>query len=147
MIMTDAYWVVADKTLGTRKPTSTEEIAELQAAGVGGIISLLDDQENLAMYEQHPIDFCWLPVKGGTAPSAEQVDEGAAFAKKIHQQGKAIAVHCTGGKKRTGTLIAALLVQSGHSADDALAALHTANPTIALSEGQISLLRELTPKT
>lgn len=146
MIMEDTYWVSPGKLLGTRKPENPAEVTELQGASIGGIISLLDDRENLAMYEEQPIDFCWLPVKGGTAPTAAQVSEAAAFAAKIHQKGKAIAVHCTGGKKRTGTLIAALLVHGGQSADEALAKLREANPAIALSEGQISFLNELAAK-
>lgn len=142
-MMADTYWVEPSKLLGMRKPANLDEVAELKTAGVGGIISLLDDRENLDMYGDSPIEFCWVPVKGGTAPTPEQVAEAGTFADAIHQQGKAVAIHCTGGKKRTGTLIAALLVRSGLSADDALAQLAKANPDIALSELQVNFLKDL----
>lgn len=143
MIIKESYWVTPAKLLGMRKPADLEEVAELKAAGVGGIISLLDDRENLDMYGDSPIPFSWLPVKGGTTPTPEQVAEAGTFADTIHSQNKAIAVHCTGGRKRTGTLIAALLVRSGLSADAALAQVSKANPDITLSELQVNFLKEL----
>lgn len=140
MIKDDSYWVVKDELLGVRKPTTLEEVAELKAMGVGGIISMLDDKENHELYAESPIDFQWTPVKGGSVPTDEQVAEAFAFAQKYWNDGKAIAIHCTGGKKRTGTLAVALLVKRGQTAEAGIAALAAANPEIALGEKQLAFL-------
>lgn len=143
MIAKDSYWVVADELLGVRKPASLAEVAELKAMDIGGIISLLDDKENHELYTESPIDFLWTPVKGGTTPTPKQVAEAAGFVQKIKESGKAVAVHCSGGRKRTGTLIVAMLVKAGASPEEGLQALARANPEIALSEAQLAFLRGL----
>ena len=50
-----------------------EELTELQAAGIGAIVSVMDDPSNLDLYQQADIPYLWLPTKGGTQPSREQV--------------------------------------------------------------------------
>jgi hypothetical protein len=46
-----------------------EELTELQAAGIGAIISVMDDPSNLDLYQRSDIPYLWLPTKGGTSPS------------------------------------------------------------------------------
>lgn len=45
-ISENLWWIIPGKLAGVRKP-APEEIAELQAAGVGAIVSVMDDPANL----------------------------------------------------------------------------------------------------
>jgi atypical dual specificity phosphatase len=140
-IAENLWWVIPNQLAGVRKPTS-EEIPMLRAAGVGAIVSVMDDPSNLDLYEQANLPYLWVPTKGGTAPSLEQIKKFKNFVEQQQQSGHAIAVHCTSGRRRTGTLLAAYLICSGFSAEAAIQQILTANPQVELREAQRSFLEE-----
>jgi atypical dual specificity phosphatase len=142
-IQENLWWVIPGRLAGVRKPTA-DELSELTAAGIGAIVSVMDDPANLDFYEQAGIPYRWLPTKGGTAPSQEQIRELQQFVDEQTRLGHAIAVHCTSGNRRTGTMLAAYLIHSGSSYVDAMAVIQTANPKAELREAQTTFLRELT---
>lgn len=131
------WWVIPSKLLGVRKPENESEVAYLKSIGVGGIITLLDDEENHKLYEVTYMDFLWTPMKGGTAPREEQVGEASAFISNINSKGKAVAIHCNNGRKRTGTMLAAQLIQNGLDADQAINKIKELNSEAKLNELQV----------
>ncbi|MFQ3679931.1 MAG: dual specificity protein phosphatase family protein [Pseudanabaenaceae cyanobacterium] len=133
------WWVVPGRLAGVRKP-SAAELPVLQQLGIRAIVSLTDDPGNLDLYAAAGIPHLWLPVKGGTAPTREQLE---AFGEFVASQEGGIAVHCSSGRRRTGTFLAAWLVRKGSSAEAAIAAIQTANPAVELREAQIAFLHEL----
>ena len=141
-ISQNLWWVIPGKLAGVRKPTA-EELSELQSAGVGAIVSVMDDPSNLDLYKQADIPYRWLPTKGGTAPSEEQIQELQNFIEQQNQLGNGVAVHCTSGNRRTGTMLAAYLIQAGSSYDDAMQIIQAANPNAELREAQTNLLHDL----
>lgn len=141
-IAENLWWVIPGKLAGVRKPT-TEEIAALQAAGVGAIVSVMDDPSNLDLYQQAGLPHLWLPTKGGTAPNQEQLQKLQNFVDQQNQLGNTVAIHCTSGRRRTGTMLASYLIQSGLSYDDAMQTILTANPDVELREAQTSFLQDL----
>lgn len=129
--MYSELWHVAygDKHLsGMRKPETAEEVTSLLNNGVGGIITLLSDEENHALYASADMPFLWLPVNGGTPMSEWQLDQAVHFVTQQLADNHTVAVHCTNGHKRTGTLLAALLIKHGLSVDTAIDAVVSANP-------------------
>lgn len=141
-IAENLWWVIPGKLAGVRKPMA-EELTELQAAGVGAIVSVMDDPSNLDLYHQANIPHLWLPTKGGTQPSREQVEELHNFVESQNRQGKAVAVHCTSGKRRTGTMLASYLICTGSSYNDAMQTIEGANSEVELREAQSAFLRDL----
>lgn len=136
------WWVIPEKLAGVRKPLP-EEIAALQAAGIGAMVSVMDDPSNLDLYEQAGLPYRWLPTKGGTAPTLEQIQELQTFVDTQNAAGHAVAVHCTSGNRRTGTMLAAYLIKTGISYDRAMQVIHSANPDAELREAQIDFLKAL----
>ncbi|KAB8314324.1 protein phosphatase [Tolypothrix campylonemoides VB511288] len=136
------WWVIPNKLAGVRKPMA-EELTALQNAGVGAIVSVMDDPSNLDLYEQAGIPHLWLPTKGGTAPSQEQIQELQNFVESQNRLGHAVAVHCTSGRRRTGTMLASYLIHAGSSYDSAIQTIQKANPDVELREAQSTFLREL----
>jgi protein-tyrosine phosphatase len=136
------WWVVPAKLAGVRKPTE-EELANLQTAGIGAIVSVLDDSSNLALYDEANIPHLWLPTPGGTAPSREQVQNLQGFVDQQNQLGNAVAIHCTNGRRRTATMLAAYLISSGSSYDEAMQMIQSANSDIDLREAQTTFLQAL----
>ncbi|NES02223.1 MAG: hypothetical protein F6K22_04865, partial [Okeania sp. SIO2F4] len=80
------------------------------------------------------------PCALGTAPTLEQMQKLQDF---IDSQDRAVAIHCTSGRRRTGTVLAGYLINSGSSYDDALRSILIANPEIDLRESQSNFLRDL----
>jgi atypical dual specificity phosphatase len=141
-IQDNLWWVIPQKLAGVRKPIA-EELVDLLAVGVGAIVSVMDDPSNLDIYEKAKLPYLWLPTKGGTAPSREQIQKLTTFVNEQNKLGTAVAVHCTSGRRRTGTMLAAYLISAGASADEALQVILTANPEAELREAQINFLKEL----
>lgn len=141
-ISENLWWIIPGKLAGVRKPTP-QEITELKAAGVKAIISVMDDPSNLDLYEQANIPHRWLPTKGGTAPSQEQIQELQNFVEQQNHLGHAVAVHCTSGNRRTGTMLAAYLISTGSAYEDAMQVIQTANPKVELRDAQTTFLRDL----
>lgn len=141
-IKENIWWVIPGKLAGVRKPMA-EELTELEAAGIGAIVSVMDDPANLDLYQQVNIPHLWLPTIGGTAPSREQVQELQNFVSSQNHLGHAVAVHCTSGRRRTGTMLASYLILSGSSYDEALKTIQNANPNAELREAQTTFLQNL----
>lgn len=139
-IVENLWWAIPGKLAGVRKPTA-EELRELQAVGIGAIVSVLDDPSNLDLYDRVNIPFLWLPIQGGTPPSHDQIQELAHFIEEQQLKGLAVAVHCTNGLRRTGTMLAAYLIHIGSSYDAAMKAICSANPQIELRSAQTDFLR------
>ncbi len=141
-ITENLWWVIPDKLAGVRKPM-VDDLTELQAAGIGAIASVMDDPSNLDLYQQADIPYLWLPTKGGTSPSRKQIQELQDFVDHQNYLGKAVAVHCTSGRRRTGTMLASYLISAGSSYDDAIQVVQSATPEVELREAQTTFLREL----
>lgn len=136
------WWVVSGKLAGVRKPKA-EELSKLVAAGIGAIVSVMDDPSNLDLYQRLDIPYLWLPIKGGTAPSREQIQELQTFIDSQNRQGHAVAVHCTTGRRRTGTVLASYLISAGLSYDRAMQMIQSANSDVELRETQTTFLQQL----
>jgi protein-tyrosine phosphatase len=141
-IAENLWWVLPGKLAGVRKPLAAE-LAELNAVGIGAIVSVMDDPSNLDLYDQANMPHLWLPTTGGTAPSRQQIQELQTFIDEENCLGYAVAVHCTSGRRRTGTVLAAYLICSGSSYDEAMQTIQDANPNVELREAQTTFLREL----
>ena len=141
-IADNVWWVIPGRLAGVRKPTA-DELPALQASGIGAIVSVMDDPSNLDLYQQVDLPHLWLPTKGGTAPSREQIQALQTFIERQNELCHAVAIHCTSGRRRTGTMLAAYLIVAGLSYADALQTIQKANPDAELREAQTAFLQAL----
>ena len=144
-ISENLWWVIPGQLAGVRKPTA-EELSTLQSVGIGAIVSVMDDASNLDLYEQANIPHLWLPTKGGTAPGHEQIQQLQTFVDSQNLLGHGVAIHCTTGRRRTGTMLASYLIQAGSSYDDAILTILNANSNVELREAQTAFLQKLAGK-
>lgn len=142
-ILENLWWVIPQELAGVRRPTS-EELPDLQAGGIGAMVSLMDDPGNLDLYKQVHLPHLWLPIKGGTSPTSNQIETFWQFVTQQQGLGHGVAVHCTSGRRRTGTVLAAyLIIKKGKSYEEALQTVLDANPEVELRDAQKTFLREL----
>ncbi|GJD23424.1 dual specificity protein phosphatase [Rivularia sp. IAM M-261] len=141
-IAENLWWVISNTLAGVCKPT-LEELSELKAAGISAIVSVMNYPANLDLYKQFDIPHLWLPIDVGSSPSREQVQELQQFVNIQNSLGHAVAVHCTGGVHRTGTMLASYLIFNGLSYNDAMQKIQNANPSVHLEQAQTSFLLSL----
>ena len=141
-ILENLWWVIPDKLAGVRKPEA-QELSQLQSAGIGAIVSVFHESSNLSLYEKENIPHLWLPIAIDGVPSEEQIQEFSDFVKEQNSLSHTVAVHCSTGKHRTGTILAAYLIQSGLSYEKAMQNILKVNPDIKLPINQVNFLQEL----
>jgi atypical dual specificity phosphatase len=106
--------------LGGALEAHEDELPELWAAGVRGVVSLLNMPSDAAVYESAGFAFLCLPIPDGGAPTPEQADSFVTFVSKKLAEKQAVAVHCQGGLGRTGTMLAVYLISQGRMARQAI---------------------------
>lgn len=136
------WWAIPSRLAGIRKPTE-DDLPVLKKLKIRALVSVLNDLSNLESYERHNIPYLWLPIDGGTPPRVEQLEKLRTFVDVQNDLGNAIAIHCSNGRRRTGTVLAALLIQQGSDYESAMATIQTANPAVELRAAQISFLQNL----
>ena len=132
------WWLVPEKLAGMPRPP-LEDLSQLYAAGMRGIVSVMDEPSGIEEYRAAGLNALWLPITGGKPPTVEQVQQFVEFA----DENQPVVVHCTSGNRRTGTLLAAYLVAKGEPLEDVLSNLIKVRPTAELRQPQLDFLSEL----
>lgn len=86
--------------------------------------------------------YLWLPIADMHAPTPQQFMMGVAFIKSAMQAGRKIYVHCKNGHGRAPTMVAAYLITTGMSVDEAIALIKEKRPEVHLQDEQMKALRE-----
>lgn len=119
--------------IGTNQCCQTHFDESLMQDGVRADISLeeerIDAPFGVAFY-------VWIPVKNHAAPSQDQLAFGVSVLEKIVAMKKKVYVHCQNGHGRAPTLVAALLIKQGKTADEAIAFIRSRRPLVHLSNEQ-----------
>lgn len=144
-IVENLWWVVPNKLAGVRKPT-VKELIELQTAGIEAIVSVFHDASNLDLYQQAGIPHLWIPIEVDAAPSQEQIQAFRDFVDNQNRLDRAVAVHCSTGRHRTGTILASYLIGAGFSYERAMRTILDADPDIELPKPQTVFLQKLAQK-
>ncbi|KAB1987571.1 protein-tyrosine phosphatase family protein, partial [Haemophilus parainfluenzae] len=66
------------------------------------------------------------------------------FVDSETQAGRAVAVHCSSGRRRTATFLAAYLILNGMAYQQAIQAVALANPVVEMRATQLQFLKTLT---
>jgi len=157
-MMTGLYWVIPNQMAGMMIPfihperrvrqggglcEFDDDLVKLHAAGIRGVVCLLNRHGDEAIYRQAGFSFLCLPVDDGMPPTVGQVREAVAFIDRQLAAGNSVAVHCQGGLGRTGTMLAAYLIVKGDSADEAIQQVRSAEPAAIESSEQEKFLQSL----
>lgn len=136
------WWVIPGKLAGVRMPAA-EELSQIRAAGVEAIVSVFHDATNLELYQQSGIPYLWLPIAVDSVPTQEQMQQFQDFVDEQSRLGRGIAVHCSTGKHRTGTVLASYLIGLGSSYEEVMETILNANPDLELPKSQTAFLQQL----
>ena len=136
------WWVLPNKLLGMPQPQEND-ISALHDAGIKAIVSLLEDETSTDKYQENSFNSKWLPVADNKAPTIQQVEDLVTFVDKQLALNYPVAIHCKGGKGRTGTLLAAYLIAKGATYEEAMNQINKAQTNAVKKPFQIDFLKAL----
>lgn len=137
--------VLPNKLYGMPVPEE-KDLQNLAQAGIKSIVCLLEDNSNIENYNKNGFKNLWLPVADDKAPTFEQVEKLVEFIDEQNKNNNPVAIHCQGGKGRTGTLIASYLIAKGASFEEAMEKIEANQPNAIKKDFQINFLKELSNK-
>ncbi len=128
LVIDRGAWIEEGQLLGCAYPQREAAVAGLARQGVSVLINLHERAHDPARLARHGLVEVHLPVADFTPPSPAQVDRGVVAITEALAAGRRVAVHCAGGRGRTGTLLACHLVHRGLDPDAAIARVREARP-------------------
>lgn len=136
------WWVLPNKLAGMPKPQA-DDLPLLYKADIRAIVSLLEDPTGFENYTTSGFESLWLPVADDGVPTSKQVAQLVSFIDTQVSLNNPVAIHCKGGKGRTGTLLATYLISKGASYNDAMNQIDAAQPNAIRKDFQIEFLQKL----
>jgi len=137
--------VLPNKLYGMPAPEE-KDLQDLAKSGIKSIVCLLEDNSNIETYNINGFKNLWLPVADNEAPTFEQVIKLVEFIDEQNKNNNPVAIHCQGGKGRTGTLIASYLITKGATFEEAMDKIEANQPNAIKKDFQINFLKELSNK-
>src|SRR5947209_19130170 len=117
------YTVDAGRLAGLPGPAFMEwDFARLRKMGYSVVVSLECDRLNTFEIEDAGFEHKKICVEDFSSPTFDQIDDFISFVNAKLAEDKKVLVHCYAGRGRTGTMLAAYLIQSGMSSDTAIRA-------------------------
>jgi atypical dual specificity phosphatase len=110
---TNFYWVIKGKLAGSGLPTSLSEVRwSFKEKGIRSIVTIKEKPLSSDWFRNDiKIDYFHISTEDYGAPSVEELDYVVNYIITQIDNGKPVMVHCSGGKGRTGTILAAYLVK------------------------------------
>jgi atypical dual specificity phosphatase len=135
-------WVDPPHLAALARPDA-DDLAWLRENGVQVLITLTE----------HPLPRQWvndaglmavhIPVEDFTAPSEKQLRLAIDTIDRAKRSGMGVAVHCTAGKGRTGTVLAGYFVNQGLTAAEAIEKVRGLRPRSVETDAQERAVEEL----
>jgi atypical dual specificity phosphatase len=135
-------WIKRPLLAALPRPSSAEDLAWLRAHGIQVLLSLSEEPPRRDWINDAGLMVFHVPVIDMEAPTQEQLERCLSAIERAHAQKMGVAVHCTAGLGRTGTVLAAWFVTQGLSAQNAMARVRRIRPGSIETEEQEKAVEE-----
>jgi atypical dual specificity phosphatase len=121
-------WIDPPLLAASAMPDAPEELIWLREQGIDILLSLSEEPPSRRDIDEAGLMLVHVPVQDFDAPSPEQFEKCLAVIDRSKNSQIGVNVHCTAGKGRTGTVLAAYFVYKGMSGRDAVAHVRDLRP-------------------
>ena len=135
-------WIDKPKLAALAMPESADDLAWLRRNGVDVLLSLSEEPPPRHWLNDAGLMAVHIPVEDMMAPTLRQLEMAVDTIARAHKSGMGVAVHCTAGKGRTGTVVAAYLVATGLSAREAIERVRELRPGSVETRSQETVIEE-----
>ncbi|MEM2088188.1 MAG: dual specificity protein phosphatase family protein [Thermoproteota archaeon] len=145
-------WIIEGKIASSPIPTDPEDISLWKKEGIKAVVILAESHEimrywmNVEKYfevlRSRGMKYLHSPIKDFHAPSLEQLKKVVEWIDNKVENNEPVLIHCHAGIGRTGTVIAAYLVEKGHDATQAIRKVKRKIPLAFEVEAQAAIIHE-----
>jgi len=136
-----ADWIVENELAAMPLP-SEDELRQLEQCGFGLVVNLTERPGPTRVAAKVGLRAAHLPIADLTAPTLDEVVQFVGLAEGSVAAGAPVAVHCLGGRGRTGTMAACYLVRGGLQPWGAIDEVRRCRPgSIETSDQERAVLR------
>jgi atypical dual specificity phosphatase len=126
---TNFGWVIEGTLAGSGFPSSAAQVRWLKENGVRSILTLTEDPLPKEFMEGSGVSSIHVRMSDHAAPSQESLSKAVKQIRLEVERGNPVVVHCLAGKGRTGSVLAAYMIEyHGKNADEALSELRASRP-------------------
>lgn len=113
-------WFIENAIAASSIPSTVADFKFLKKQGISHLINLTNQEYDAASSKLGNFQLHKIPITDFTAPTTEQMDEFVTLVTTVMDAGESLLVHCHAGCGRTGTMLAAWMIASGSSAQEAI---------------------------
>lgn len=121
-------WINRPLLAALARPASAEDLVWLRSQGIDLIISLTEEPLPRQWVNDAGLMVVHVPVEDMEAPTPEQLERCVSTIERANAAKLGVAVHCTAGLGRTGTVLAGYFVSQGDDARQAIARVRELRP-------------------
>jgi len=140
-------WLVRGRFGGMPRPgllrPMEDDLVSLQRVGVTLVVTLTEEwMPPVEEMDEYGVQSLYVPIPDMHPPTMEQAISTCTAVQEQISQERAVVFHCHGGRGRTGTLLAAMLIWYSPDSEEAINQVKAANQGWIESTAQLNFLGE-----
>jgi atypical dual specificity phosphatase len=139
---TNFGWVIEGSLAGSGLPSSAAQVRWLKEHGVTSILTLTEGPLPEAFVDGTGLVSTHVQMFDHAPPSQESLSKAVRHVRSEIDKGNAVVVHCLAGQGRTGSVLAAYMIEyQGKDVDEVISQLRKSRPG-SVERAQESAVRE-----
>ncbi|MDA4136580.1 MAG: dual specificity protein phosphatase family protein [Thaumarchaeota archaeon] len=139
-------WIIEGKLAASGLPSSAAQVRWLKEHGVNSILTLTEDPLPRKFLDGSGVASLHVQMSDHEPPSQESLSKAVRHIEGEIRKGNSVVVHCLAGQGRTGSVVAAYMIEyQGKGVDEEISQLRSARPG-SIERSQEPAVREYAKK-